>query len=360
VIIVGVEETEDNPKRSKQIRLPMIPHVVACAEQLAQSIRGIIDPPLPMLEVRGITNSSDGDRVIVLKVPSSPSAPHGFERPPTAYVRRGANSEPLTMRDMQSMFFERRTRFERVEQRREGQSHAAHDIFQKYTSGQLLKPYDKTPFALGIEGVLFRCSLVPLENLNIDNMPDQFIGVQTRRAPRPSVAQRTLLVELPEWTHQWSRAYRAVEYAYYVGDTRYSRAAIHADGVVDLLSIYANQTGKVYVQLYAAVVAQGMLLCEWMRRWAGRSDIEYSLDGEFILNGHASICLDSHSDEWKLLPWNSAKFGPYSIGPRAGFPTAFNVVECELWGLFGVRRESPMECRFEELFAKLFSETMAL
>jgi predicted HTH transcriptional regulator len=49
VIIVGVEETEDNPKRSKQLHTPMIPRVVDCAEQLAQSLRSIIDPPLPML-----------------------------------------------------------------------------------------------------------------------------------------------------------------------------------------------------------------------------------------------------------------------------------------------------------------------
>jgi hypothetical protein len=54
VIIVGIEETDDNPRRSKQIHSPMIPRVTDCAEQLAQSLRGIIDPPLPMLEARGI------------------------------------------------------------------------------------------------------------------------------------------------------------------------------------------------------------------------------------------------------------------------------------------------------------------
>jgi Schlafen, AlbA_2 len=175
VVIVGIEETDDNPKRSKQVHTPMIPRVVDCAEQLSQSLRGIVDPPLPMLEARGIVGNANGDGVIVLRVPLSPSAPHGFGRPPMAYVRRGANSEPLTMRDMQNMFFERRTRLERVEKRREDQSRAAGEILDKWMHGGLLKPHDQMPFPTE-NGLLCRCSLVPLEDMAIDNMPDRFLG----------------------------------------------------------------------------------------------------------------------------------------------------------------------------------------
>jgi hypothetical protein len=358
IIIIGIEETEDNPKRSKQIRLPMIPRVVDCAEQLAQALRSIIDPPVPMLEVRGIVNGSDGDGVILLKVPSSPSAPHGFGRPPLAYVRRGANSEPLTMRDMQTMFFERRTRFEQVEQRRKDQSRAANEVFQKFASGTLLKPHDQTLFGTGMAGLLFRCSLVPLENMAIDNLPDRFLGNQPRRSPSPNLGLESSLVELPMWSDRWSRKYRAVEYVYCAGDMRYSRAAIHADGLIDLLSIKKDATGRVQVPLYTNAIAQGMILCEWMRRWAARPDIEYSIDCEFIVNGQACIRVDGDVDEWTSVPWNSAKFGPYSIGPRAGFSEAFILLERELWDVFGIKCKTPLNIDFEKLIFELLKESL--
>ena len=118
ILIVGIEETDDNPRRAKSISLNQIPSVVNCAEQLERSLRAIIEPPLPMLEVRGVV-SKDGRGVLLIRVNGSPAAPHGIGRPTAAYVRRGSDSEPLTMRDLQSIFYERRTRLERVAARRE-------------------------------------------------------------------------------------------------------------------------------------------------------------------------------------------------------------------------------------------------
>ena len=104
ILVVGIEETDDNPKRAKSIAEPQIPNVVDCAEQLDRSLRSIIEPPLPMIEVRGIVAEASRG-VLLIRVGSSPSAPHGFGRPSAAYVRRGSNAEPLTMRDLQSIFF---------------------------------------------------------------------------------------------------------------------------------------------------------------------------------------------------------------------------------------------------------------
>ncbi len=118
VIIIGIDETNDHPKRAAQLASPQIPHVVDCAEQLARALRSIIDPPIPMLDIRGVPSSpSSGEGAILVRVSSSPSAPHGFGVPPAAYIRHGSESKPLSMRELQSMFFERRTRLERVTSR---------------------------------------------------------------------------------------------------------------------------------------------------------------------------------------------------------------------------------------------------
>ena len=106
VVIIGIDETDDHPKRARQ--MASVPRVADCAEQLARALRAIIDPPLPMLEVRGIASSASGEGVVVVRVGPSPSAPHGFGVPPATYVRHGSESKPLSMRELQSMFFERR------------------------------------------------------------------------------------------------------------------------------------------------------------------------------------------------------------------------------------------------------------
>ena len=93
VVLIRIDETDDSPKRAKDIFPPPIPKVVDCAEQLVRALRGIIDPPLPQLEGRGIPSTAEGDSgVILIRVEASPFAPHGVGKPPAAYVRRGADS----------------------------------------------------------------------------------------------------------------------------------------------------------------------------------------------------------------------------------------------------------------------------
>jgi hypothetical protein len=54
VVIIGVDETDDNPKRARAIFQPHIPQISDCAERIEQALPSPLTPPLPMLEVRGI------------------------------------------------------------------------------------------------------------------------------------------------------------------------------------------------------------------------------------------------------------------------------------------------------------------
>lgn len=52
VVVVGVDETDDHPKRARGPDLVLVQRIAACAEQLQQAFESLIDPPLPVLEVR--------------------------------------------------------------------------------------------------------------------------------------------------------------------------------------------------------------------------------------------------------------------------------------------------------------------
>lgn len=354
VIVVGIDETNDHPKRAAQLASPQIPRVADCADQLVRALRGIIDPPLPMLEVRGVASSAIGEGVILIRTGSSPSAPHGFGTPPATYVRHGAESVPLSMREMQSMFFERRTRLERVEDRRKEFSAAAQELSARRSAGRLQKPSGVGGFASAFPAVLFRCSLVPTSDFAIDNFPDRFSTLQGQ-SPKPAIPGHEEVVELPEFKSQWRRRYRAVEHIGNAGDRRYWCTSIEADGSINQVSIVAA-TGPGLVRVrptwYARVILQGMVLSEWLRRWAERTDVEYALDGEFETDG-ADIVTDADLDEHAEVSWSRASIGPYSVGSRATFLNAFDVIERELWDTFGVSRLSPLRFDLVEVFRSI-------
>jgi hypothetical protein len=242
VIIIGMDETADNPKRAAQLASPQIPRVADCAEQLARALRSIIDPPIPMLDIRGVPSSTgSGEGVILIRVSSSPSAPHGFGVPPVAYIRQGSESKPLSMRELQSMFFERRTRLERVRSRQNELSAFAQELWtHRSHGGRSNIPSPDLP------AIQFRCSLVPTDDLAVDNFPDRFLGSQSHESPRPDIPSNlTSVVELPGWTDGFRRRYRAVDHIKNDG-RRYWQVSLAADGVFNQTSIVAGIKGRTF------------------------------------------------------------------------------------------------------------------
>lgn len=335
VVIIGIEETDDNPRRAKSVFEPLIPAVHDCADRLVQSLRSVIDPPIPMLEARGV-EIADGGGVIVLRIGPSPSAPHGFGRPSNAYVRRGSSAEPLTMRDMQSIFYERRTRLERITKIADEQIAACDLAAHQWKSGHLMQP--DTNQALDCSnGLLFQLSLISSDDAAIDNLPDRFHR-KPIRSVKPNLRS---LIELPSWTTEWKREYRSVSYGFGYS-TNISKVSIRADGLITLLIVRADN--RFHPSWYSAIVAQSFFLAEWTRRWLGRPDIEYVVHGKFHKSGNPAIPhSNGHFDTWVSISWESAVLGPYSLAARAAFPTTHDVIEREVWDLFGARRDGPLK-----------------
>lgn len=102
-LILGIEESDDNPKRASK-RSP----VAKCqdlAERLAMAARSLIDPQIPRLEVRGIPVDEMGNGYVVIRVPRSRMAPHRLTLTKECYRRRRDSTEAMTMREIQDLTF---------------------------------------------------------------------------------------------------------------------------------------------------------------------------------------------------------------------------------------------------------------
>jgi hypothetical protein len=339
ILIIGVDETDNSPKRAQAIFQPLIPRVSDCAERLIQSLRSVIDPPLPMLEARGV-EFADGSGVIVVRVGSSPSAPHGFGRPSNAYVRRGSYSEPLTMRDLQSVFYERRTRLERIAGIAEEQSSLAIAKTNEWRTGTLRVPDLNQPLDRS-SGLLFQLSLISSEDLGIDNLPDRFC-LKPMRFPQQASNN---LVDIPQWTNQWTRGYRSVSHSSGYS-TKLSNVSLRADGVITILLVKSDT--KFHPAWFSGIIAQSFFMAEWIRRWLGRPDVEFMVEGKFEKSGDPAIPRSNgHFETWASIPWESAAIGPYSLTSRSNFPAIHDVIEREVWDLFGSVRGAPLKINWD-------------
>ncbi|HBK08135.1 MAG TPA: hypothetical protein DDZ81_20155 [Acetobacteraceae bacterium] len=110
-VVLGVAETDDKPPCAA--RLAPIPRCVDLAERLEQAAQSI-DPPIPLLLVRGIPTSDDGSGIVLFRVPQSSRAPHrSIDK--DCYVRRGTSSVPVNMREINDMILLNDTRASRVD-----------------------------------------------------------------------------------------------------------------------------------------------------------------------------------------------------------------------------------------------------
>ena len=304
-----------------------------------------------MLDVRGVVSSATGEGVILIRVPSSPSAPHGFGTPPAAYVRHGSESKPLSMRELQSMFFERRTRLERVTSRQNELSAFAQELWASRRHGE---SQGAIP-SLDLRAIQFRCSLVPTDDLAVDNFPDRFLG-SPQASPRPEIGnEMTSVVELPTWTSEWRRRYRAVEHVGKPVPRIYSLVSLEADGVFNQVAIVVAPRSERFATTpawFAKLILQGMIMAEWFRRWASRPDVEYALDGE-LWNDGAQVCTSPNRAEWDFVPWLHESVGPYSVGSRATFQETFDVIERELWDAFRLRRQEELKFDLTKVFQSI-------
>lgn len=100
-LIVGIEETEDNPPRAAAAR--PIPRIQDLAMQLEEAARACIDPRLPALQARGIEMDNAGRGVLIFRVTPSPTGPHRVDSDGHAFIRRGTSSVKMTMREIQDL-----------------------------------------------------------------------------------------------------------------------------------------------------------------------------------------------------------------------------------------------------------------
>jgi len=137
LLIVGIEESKDKPRFAKGFGV-LVHKCKEFAERFQRAL-SIIDPPLNNIEIKALAkpDAANGEGVLLVRVGNSTMGPHGFGSPPKAYIRRGEDASPMTMRELHNYFWEARTTRERIVKIQEERREEFRKFIVKKNLGQL-------------------------------------------------------------------------------------------------------------------------------------------------------------------------------------------------------------------------------
>jgi hypothetical protein len=334
VLVLGVEESNDHPKRAKTLR--PIPRCSELADRIRLQARDSIEPQLPVLSVAGVPTETDGSGVVICRVGQSRLAPHRLQQTRECYVRRADRTEKMTMREIQDLtlqrdrgmaaldakFTARRTRWvgalgEHVSKLKSGRCIGVRLTLLPTTADLWIEPLFRNPRLGPIRGAY-----------------DLQVGTATHR------------LQAPGWGWSDRPILRGVRFWSGNGDDFLLTWELGTDGLVEASFLYSDgharpgEEGNIFREWLLGLLVDALVTVSRVREVAGVPDAEYALDFELHGLGVSP----------SLAPWSSAYSGHgrhlidsqplllprMSIGGSADFPIVVRAVLRDLLNAAGM------------------------
>jgi hypothetical protein len=343
-LVLGAAERSDGDRNVCDKLIPL-PRASELAQQIEDSLNGVIEPPLPSLNCRAVASTDDPTRGIVLiRVARSTAAPHGFTAPARAYVRRGTRASPMSMGEIQTAFWDSRTRAGRIEEQRR---RAEHFLNERMVAGGKLH----LPKADGV--VFARYSAYPHEALGLEFDPSE-IWVRLLRPEEGSLYSQRVVAPFGGGSNDWSPQPIAHGIRNLSEGARYSSLwNIGEDGSIQLWGACAasrSQTGLLVVHpsWFVTALGQFIVMAEHLRRRARKPGVPYEIDCSFIGSNCRSdtrrslyerVGRDLEMDE-------PIDCGPFLFAKASSAGSVFSSIERAVWHGFGIAHVENLDFEF--------------
>jgi hypothetical protein len=324
-LIIGIEESQDEPKRAAAIRPALNCHELA--ERLRRAVYEIVEPKLPILHVRAIeTNGSAG--VIVIVVAHSRRAPHRVESLRDCFRRVGSETRKMSMREIQELTLTIASEADRLNKR-----------FEELASNfSIIAPHIHAQMEANKPLLQLRVTAIPLNPLWLGRVVDR-----KDLAPASACIKFNLLNKTSDIDYPWGREHRSArpivrgERRTMISKNKALIDEIYSDGAVTLASMYLGP--RIYLGWILTQFAALLTTIEKLRRASGNADVEYAL--EMALHTDAAMTLklagsDVFDDEYGFEPY-STKFPRYSYGQKSEQSVLINEMSQDILHSTGCR-----------------------
>lgn len=250
----------------------------------------------------------------------------------------------MTMQDLQNVFWEGRTRGERIASDR---SRAAAYLEEAAFRNEL-HSHCSAPQPVPLCGVFFRFCAYPHSSLELDDLDSRSMWVKLLRPEGRWLFERHPLYPSGDGLVNWSP--RPIAHGVEIVDTSPCRWVIRDNGAFELfgfceavVSPKIRDARLINPSWVLAPVAQMLTMVEAVRRRARRPGIPFELDAEIRpVNAWAHSRVDDWEQEVNPLSHRPWAVGPFIYRREAAFEEVFRSIEREIWHAMGLAHIKPI------------------
>jgi len=329
VVCIGIGETQDHPKRADKPQ--PLPRVHELARRLRQAVYDVIDPPLSVLEAVGIDLDSQGNGVVVLRVPPSRRRPHRHAVSKEVLYRRADESVRISMREIQELTIQAVSEGVRVEKK----LRERRDQFNE-TSVRWIKNVhaaDEEPWGAALQFLAMPASSIDLVRVvgrpNLINLSSMVVVTAGRGNSE---------MKWPfDPTSQWKPGLRSISSSY-VATTRHAAYSLETDGTCEI-SMNLKLTDE-RPNIYEAWLAAGFgKILAWIGRLKKESGtaVEYILAPQVCVFGKPATlqAIEQEIDFSGRLPVGTFDFPLISVGSEEEESAHLRTFNADIWNLAG-------------------------
>lgn len=317
-LVVGVEESDDHPKRASDIN--PIRECQALAERLRLQCRDCIEPQLPLLDVAGVSTNEDGSGVVVFHVPQSRLAPHRHQQTRECYIRRADRTEKMTMREIQDLTLQTERGMKAVQTTLEARQAAFDDLFRSFIE------QEERAFGLRLTGV-------PTAPISIERVHRQDASKPALRRFTGTIRDTEYELFVPFDDGFWRPLVRG-SVKLDSDEFAHSLREVFDDGRFEYQVIKRPSHGHepvIYLAWYMGLVANSLSAIERLRAAAGAPNLEYALEIEVVVANHPVYVgrygRSPFGDDLGPIEIGRTIFPTYSVGPPEEFQILAQLIE---------------------------------
>jgi hypothetical protein len=194
------------------------------------------------------------------------------------------------MRNLHNLFWESRTRQERVLEIRRQRQQSLWDLNLRKNQGRLIRSSDGQPFPASEPHLGFRCTAIPEERLNLKGIAAElcrdrnFLTLPSLQRKNGSHVNTLFGWGTPN--NGWQPRAHAAR-AEQCFTTAFGLWTIGDDGLVDITGLSYPPNNRHFPVLFSETVAQVLLIAEKLRLRAGRPDVPLVIEAQFHHDGTA-------------------------------------------------------------------------
>lgn len=313
ILIIGIEETDSDPSRAKEVKPLPAPHDLA--KRLRDQMGDTIEPKIPNLKIKGLETDKEVG-IVIAKVEKSISAPHRSKPTSECFIRRNDRSEKMTMKEIKNLTLDRYHEFDRIDKLFNERS----DLFKRRLE------QGKISFDQRIEGEILavRISYLPITSrINFDKIDNTLDPIS-----------KTLKVDLNNQEQELQLPFFLGKIRPILRGRKYYREnlhiEVHENGLLEyylLLKPDGSQRPRLDSDWLLAMNYKGLHFIDELLSLHNISDIKYGYEIEILTNKeNFNVYLPSFDRSGKkLVQDNHVKFPRYFYDRKNNKQTLVNM-----------------------------------